>query len=79
MDGKGLCSAGRQLLAYAPPLCKQRLDDVCPYPGECLYNLSKFGDCRNAKSDTKTDTNRKTCKKKSPLGSGSVNNVVHWT
>jgi hypothetical protein len=46
---------------------------------EYSYNLSKLGNLRNAKSDTKTDTNGTTCKKKFPLESGFVNNAERWT
>jgi hypothetical protein len=42
-------------------------------------NLPKLGKSHNAKSDTKTDTNRKTCKKKSPSETGFVNNAARWT
>ncbi len=42
------------------------------------YNLSKFGILRNAKSDTKTDTNKKSCKK-FRLENGFVNNAERWT
>ena len=31
------------------------------------------------KSDTKSDTNGKTCKKNSPLGNGFINNAANWT
>jgi hypothetical protein len=38
-----------------------------------------WDDWHNAKSDTESDTNRKTCRKKSPLGSGFVKNAARWT
>ncbi len=77
-----------RLIGYAPPegrsvfLLRPSVSNAqvfCPYLGECLYNLLKLGDSHNAKSDTKADTKRKTWKKKSPLGSGSVNNAERWT
>jgi hypothetical protein len=60
-------------------LYQQCVDDVYPCLGECLYNLPKLSDWRNAKTDTKTDTNEKTCKTKYPLERGFVNNAVPWT
>lgn len=37
------------------------------------YNFLKLGNYRNTEWDTTTDTNRKTCEQKSPLGSGFIN------
>jgi hypothetical protein len=66
-----------------PPVLTMKSDGrpfvtvLCQFK-EYSYNLPKLDDFLNTESDTKTGTNKKTCKKNSRLGHGFANSAGRW-